>query len=67
MKNASAAFLFLLIAQILAVAAPAPSKPNVVVILSDDMGYSDIGCYGGEIAAPNLDGLAAGGLRFAQF
>jgi arylsulfatase A-like enzyme len=41
--------------------------PNVVLILSDDMGYSDIGCYGGEIATPNLDRLAAGGLRFTQF
>ncbi len=45
---------------------PAP-RPNVVVVLSDDMGFSDLGCYGGEIATPNLDALAAGGLRFAQF
>ncbi len=37
------------------------------MILSDDMGYSDIGCYGGEIRTPHLDGLAAGGLRFTQF
>ena len=42
-------------------------KPNVVVILADDMGYSDLGCYGGEIATPNLDGLAKYGLRFTQF
>lgn len=42
-------------------------RPNIIVILSDDMGYSDIGCYGGEIATPNLDALAAGGLRFTQF
>jgi arylsulfatase len=35
--------------------------------MADDMGYSDIGCYGGEIRTPNLDGLAAGGLRFTQF
>ena len=42
-------------------------KPNVVLILNDDMGFSDIGCYGGEIATPNLDRLAAGGLRFTQF
>jgi arylsulfatase A-like enzyme len=42
-------------------------KPNVVLILNDDMGYSDIGCYGGEIETPNLDRLAAGGLRFSQF
>jgi len=44
-----------------------PSKPNVIIIMSDDMGFSDIGCYGGEIATPNLDNLAAGGVRFTQF
>lgn len=45
-----------------------PSKrPNIVFILADDMGYSDLGCYGGEIATPNLDQLAAGGLQFTQF
>jgi arylsulfatase len=42
-------------------------RPNIVVILSDDMGYSDLGCYGGEIQTPNLDRLAANGLRFTQF
>jgi arylsulfatase len=42
-------------------------KPNIVLILNDDMGYSDIGCYGGEIETPNLDRLAADGLRFTQF
>ncbi|MDR3637436.1 MAG: arylsulfatase [Isosphaeraceae bacterium] len=46
---------------------PAATKPNVVVILADDLGYSDLGCYGGEIATPNLDRLAANGLRFTQF
>src|ERR671913_2630040 len=45
----------------------AAGKPNVVVILADDLGYSDLGCYGGEIRTPNLDGLAAGGPRFTQF
>jgi arylsulfatase len=45
----------------------APSRPNIVVILVDDMGFSDIGCYGGEIHTPNLDKLAAGGVRFTQF
>ncbi len=45
----------------------AGSRPNVVVILTDDMGFSDLGCYGGEISTPNLDRLAAGGLRFTQF
>ena len=43
------------------------ARPNIIIILSDDMGYSDLGCYGGEIATPNLDALAAGGLRFTQF
>ena len=43
------------------------SSPNFVVILLDDMGYSDLGCYGGEIRTPNIDRLAAGGLRFTRF
>ena len=43
------------------------AKPNVVLILADDMGFSDIGCYGGEIQTPNLDRLAQGGVRFSQF
>ena len=42
-------------------------KPNVIVILSDDMGYSDIGCFGSEISTPHLDKLAMNGLRFTQF
>ena len=46
---------------------PNSKPPNIVVILSDDMGFSDLGCYGGEIATPNLDALAAQGLRFTQF
>lgn len=41
-------------------------KPNIVLILVDDMGYSDIGCYGGEISTPNLDKLANQGIRFTQ-
>jgi len=46
---------------------PPMARPNIVIILSDDMGFSDIGCYGGEIATPNLDRLAAKGIRFTQF
>lgn len=46
---------------------PAPPRPNVLLILADDLGYSDPGCYGSEIETPNLDRLAAGGLRFSQF
>src|SRR5512139_3052331 len=45
----------------------AAERPNVVFILADDLGYSDLGCYGGEIATPNLDALAKNGLRFTQF
>jgi len=45
----------------------AADKPNIVVILVDDMGFADLSCYGGEIATPNLDALAKGGLRFTQF
>src|SRR6266498_829395 len=47
-------------------AAVKSTKPNVVLILADDLGFSDIGCYGGEIATPNLDRLAASGLRLTQ-
>src|SRR4029079_8179959 len=46
---------------------PLAPRPNVVVILSDDMGFSDLGCYGGEIATPHLDALAGNGVRFTQF
>jgi len=42
-------------------------RPNVLLIINDDMGYSDIGCYGGEVDTPNLDRLAESGLRFTQF
>jgi len=44
-----------------------PTRPNVLLILADDLGFSDLGCYGGEIATPNLDRLAASGLRCTQF
>jgi arylsulfatase len=47
--------------------APAAERPNILLILADDLGYSDLGCYGGEIATPHLDALAKGGLRFRQF
>ena len=51
----------------LVASAEPPSRPNIVIILADDMGYSDIGCYGSEIATPNLDSLAKEGVRFTQF
>jgi arylsulfatase A-like enzyme len=44
-----------------------PKRPNIVLILADDLGYSDLGCYGGEIHTPNLDYLAKNGLRYRQF
>lgn len=42
-------------------------KPNIIIIMSDDMGFSDLSCYGGEIPTPNIDNLAMNGLRFTQF
>ena len=47
--------------------ARADQRPNIVLIMCDDMGFSDVGCYGGEIRTPNVDRLAAEGLRFTQF
>jgi len=44
-----------------------PRRPNILLVVADDLGYSDLGCYGGEIDTPNLNALAANGLRFAQF
>lgn len=48
-------------------APPAAPRPNILLIMADDMGFSDLGCYGGEIRTPHLDRLAAEGLRFTQF
>ncbi|HTW93792.1 MAG TPA: arylsulfatase [Tepidisphaeraceae bacterium] len=47
--------------------ASAASRPNIIIILADDMGFADLGCYGAEIHTPNIDKMAAEGLRFAQF
>lgn len=47
--------------------ANADSRPNILLILADDLGYSDLGCYGGEIETPNIDGLAHEGVRFSEF
>ena len=44
-----------------------PKRPNIIIILADDMGFSDLGCYGSEIATPHLDSMAKRGLRFSQF
>ncbi|WP_147868155.1 arylsulfatase [Stieleria maiorica] len=51
----------------LGAAEPAASRPNIVLIMADDLGFSDLGCYGSEIETPTLDGLAQNGLRFRQF
>ena len=51
----------------LASAASTGAKPNIIVILADDMGWSDLGSYGSEIETPHLDSLARGGVRFTQF
>lgn len=59
--------LFLLGLLVGSAVAGAAERPNIVLIMSDDMGYSDLGSFGGEIATPNLDALASNGLRFTQF
>lgn len=60
-------FLFLMAFGVCFGQAPVKKKPNIVIILADDMGYSDIGCFGSEIETPQLDGLAKEGLRMTQF
>jgi len=55
-----------LLTLLLATVAQANERPNVLLILADDLGYSDLGCYGGEVPTPHLDALAADGLRFTQ-
>ena len=60
--------LILLLASTAAVAATAADRPNVVLILVDDLGYGDLGCYGAtDLRTPHIDGLARDGLRFTQF
>ncbi|TWT85870.1 Arylsulfatase [Posidoniimonas polymericola] len=68
MPRLLAASLFCLLACLtVCPSADADDRPNIVVILVDDMGFSDLGCYGSEIETPNIDSLAQGGLRFTQF
>ena len=59
--------LFALIVFTCSLPAKDAPRPNIVLIMADDMGFSDIGCYGSEIKTPTLDKLAANGLRFTQF
>lgn len=65
MKTLSLA-LWLLLPLAVAAAEPA-SRPNIILMMADDMGWSDLGCFGGEISTPNLDALAKSGVRFTQF
>ncbi|MDA0285325.1 MAG: sulfatase-like hydrolase/transferase, partial [Planctomycetota bacterium] len=73
MKQAPLVFLFRFVLIVACFASPAlllaerPQQPNVLLILADDLGFSDLGCYGGEISTPNLDMIAGNGLRFSQF
>ncbi len=61
------ALAFILHPSSLILSAPAERPPNILLILCDDLGYSDLGCYGGEIRTPHLDRLASEGMRFTQF
>ena len=60
-------YFFLILVLLFSKNIVAQKKPNVVVILADDMGYSDIGIFGSEIKTPNLDALGKGGVLFNQF
>jgi arylsulfatase len=46
---------------------PDAGRPNIIIVMADDMGFSDLGCYGSEIKTPTIDRLATQGLRFSQF
>jgi arylsulfatase len=59
--------LFIVLAHVLLTTGTAGERPNIVLIMADDLGFADLGCYGSEIATPNLDTLAENGLRFTQF
>ncbi|MCH7751382.1 MAG: arylsulfatase [Planctomycetes bacterium] len=69
MTRFACACLLLLLAPMATVAGEtvAGEKPNIILIMADDLGFADLGCYGSEIETPNLDALAADGLRFTQF
>ncbi|NQV29097.1 MAG: sulfatase-like hydrolase/transferase [Rhodopirellula sp.] len=67
MKQLARLILFVVIAFGSSITLEAAPKPNVLLIMADDLGFSDLGCYGGEIATPNLDSIAQNGLRFTRF
>jgi arylsulfatase len=66
MKPMKVPFLFAVLFA-LALSGQAAERPNIVLIMADDLGFSDLGCYGAEICTPHLDQLARDGLRFSQF
>ncbi|MEM9282546.1 MAG: sulfatase-like hydrolase/transferase, partial [Verrucomicrobiota bacterium] len=65
--NALKHLLFILLSLFFQASVPAAERPNVLLIMVDDMGFSDLGYHGGEIDTPHLDALAAGGVKFSQF
>ncbi len=67
MPEAAKCFIFAVFALFAAAAGAKSEKPNFLIIVADDLGYSDLGCYGGEIKTPNLDGLASRGVRYTDF
>ena len=62
-----ALMIVVLLLTVAAVPLSADERPNIVMIMADDLGFCDLGCYGGEIRTPNLDRLAQNGLRFTHF
>ncbi|MEX2213149.1 MAG: arylsulfatase [Phycisphaeraceae bacterium] len=67
LRYSLAVFLLLAGAAVAAVPESKPLRPNIILIMVDDMGFSDIGCYGGEVKTPNIDKLAREGMRFTSF
>ncbi len=66
LKN-SATLLVLALSHVLFTSVQGAVRPNILLIMADDLGFADLGCFGSEIETPNLDTLAARGLRFTQF
>jgi len=58
---------FLALSAVIGLTAQQQKRPNILLVVADDLGYSDLGCFGGEIETPNLDNLASNGVRFTQF
>ena len=67
MLKRSIVIVFVVLAIAVSVTAVAADRPNIILIMADDLGFSDLGCYGSEIETPTLDTLAANGMRFTQF